>query len=121
MSLKTCCASGSLHTGIPTGRIKKLHGLDCYIADAPDGRNPKGVVVIIPDAFGWTLPNNRILADQYAKRTGAHVFLPDFMDDTDGDTVPGYVMPADLMDSFKALSKTGLWNQLAKVGHILYM
>jgi len=113
MSLKTCCAAGSLHTGIPTGRIKKMHGLDCYIADAPDGRNPTGVVIIIPDAFGWMLPNNRILADQYAKRTGAHVFLPDFMN--------GYVMPADLMDSFKALGKTGLWNQLAKVGHILYM
>merc|ERR1712230_315693 len=32
MSLKTCCASGSLHTGIPTGRIKKMHGLDCYVA-----------------------------------------------------------------------------------------
>ncbi|KAI7153914.1 dienelactone hydrolase family protein [Hortaea werneckii] len=113
MSLKTCCASGSLHTGIPTGRIKKMHGLDCYVADAPDGRTPKGVVIIIPDAFGWMLPNNRILADQYAKRTGAHVFLPDFMN--------GYVMPADMMDSFKALGKTGLWNQLAKVGHILYM
>lgn len=60
--LKQCCATGSLHTGTPTGRIDKVHGLDCYIADAPSG-SPKGIVVIIPDAFGWTLPNNRILAD----------------------------------------------------------
>lgn len=64
MVLKQCCATGSLHTGTPTGRIERLHGLDCYVADAPS--TPKGIIVIIPDAFGWTLPNNRILADDYA-------------------------------------------------------
>lgn len=77
MSLKSCCATGSLHTGIPSGRIAKLHGLDCYIADAPAG-NTKGVIVIIADALGWELPNNRILADDYAKQ-GFQVYLPEFM------------------------------------------
>jgi hypothetical protein len=67
MPLKQCCATGSLHTGTPQGRIQKLHGLDCYVADAPSG-SPKGIVVIIPDAFGWELPNNKILADEYAKK-----------------------------------------------------
>ena len=76
--LKQCCATGSLHTGTPTGRIDKLHGLDCYIADAPNG-SPKGVIVIIPDAFGWTLPNNRILADCLAKEGNFQVYLPEFM------------------------------------------
>ena len=78
MALRQCCAAGSLHTGIPTGRIGKVHGLDCYIAEAPNG-SPKGVVVIIPDAFGWTLPNNRILADDYAKNGNFTVYLPEFM------------------------------------------
>lgn len=73
-----CCASGSLHTGTPTGRVDKVHGLDCYIADAPNG-TPKGIVVIIPDAFGWKLPNNRILADCYAKEGNFRVYLPEFM------------------------------------------
>lgn len=76
MSLKSCCATGSLHTGTPTGRVEKVHGLDCYIADAPNGSS-KGVIVIIPDAFGWELPNNRILADDYAKN-GFKVLLPEF-------------------------------------------
>jgi dienelactone hydrolase len=80
MSLKSCCATGSLHTGTPKGRIEKLHGLDCYIADAPNG-SAKGVIVIIPDAFGWEFPNNRILADDYAKN-GFQVLLPEFMDGT---------------------------------------
>lgn len=73
-----CCASGSLHTGTPTGTIKKVHGLDCYVAEAPNG-SPNGVVVIIPDAFGWALPNNRILADEYAKKASSLVLLPDLM------------------------------------------
>lgn len=79
--LKQCCATGSLHTGTPTGRLENVHGLDCYIAEPPNdsGSPPKGVVVIIPDAFGWELPNNRILADCYAKEGGFRVYLPEFM------------------------------------------
>lgn len=80
--MRQCCATGSLHTGTPTGRIEKLHGLDCYIAEPSNGGNPKGVVVIIPDAFGWDLPNNRILADAYAKG-GNRVYLPEFQDGID--------------------------------------
>lgn len=67
MPLKQCCASGSLHAGTPTGKVGKVHGLDCYTAEAPN-ESPKGFVVIVPDAFGWTFPNNRILADEYAKK-----------------------------------------------------
>ncbi|KAK3716038.1 hypothetical protein LTR37_006768 [Vermiconidia calcicola] len=112
MVLKTCCATGSLHTGNPTGRIENVHGLDCYIADAPNG-TPNGIVVIIPDAFGWTLPNNRILADCYAKEGNFQVYLPEFMN--------GFKLPADLLDSVKAFSATGFWNQIAKVGHAAYL
>ena len=78
--LKQCCATGSLHTGVPTGQVTKLHGLDCYVASPPSGTKPKGVVVILPDALGWTLPNNRILADCYAREGGFMVYLPEFMD-----------------------------------------
>ncbi|KAF2171983.1 hypothetical protein M409DRAFT_18214 [Zasmidium cellare ATCC 36951] len=111
-TLKPCCATGSLHTGEPKGRITKVHGLDCYVADAPSGTPVKGIIVIIPDAFGWTFPNNRVLSDDYAKK-GFTVYLPEFMD--------GFVMPPDIMDSMKAFSATGLWGNLAKVGHFLYM
>jgi len=79
-TLKQCCATGSLHTGTPTGRLDKVHELDCYVADVSDGAAPKGIIVIIPDAFGIALPNNKILADAYAQRTDCTVLLPDFMD-----------------------------------------
>lgn len=91
MSLKQCCATGSLHTGTPQGRVDKLHGLDCYIAEPPTD-SPKGVVVIIPDAFGWELPNNRILADEYAKNGNFRVVSTDVRpnngSDQDADQLP---------------------------------
>lgn len=72
----------SLDDGTPIGRIETIHGLETYITDPPslNGAEPKGIVVIIPDAFGWTLPNTRVLADRYAERGGWRVMLPDFMD-----------------------------------------
>ena len=76
------CVSGTLHDGTPTGRIETIHGLPTYVTDPPDlnGAEPKGVVVIVADAFGWTLPNARVLADRYAERGGWRVLLPDFLD-----------------------------------------
>lgn len=40
----------------------------------------KGIIVIVPDAFGWEFVNNRILADHYASAGDYLVYLPDFMD-----------------------------------------
>ncbi|KAH9821445.1 hydrolase tropI-like [Teratosphaeria destructans] len=112
MSIKQCCATGSLHTGTPTGTTKQVHGLETYVAEAPNG-NPKGIIVIIPDAFGIALPNNKILADEYAKRTNSTVYLPDFMN--------GICLPPEVLISFKAMSAPGLWNNLYKIGHFFYL
>ena len=35
--------------------------------------------MIIPDAIGWDFNNNRILADNYAKKANCTVLMPDFM------------------------------------------
>jgi dienelactone hydrolase len=40
---------------------------------------PKGLIVIVPDAFGWTFVNSRVLADQCAKKGGYLVYIPEFM------------------------------------------
>jgi dienelactone hydrolase len=70
------CFTGHVHLGTPTGEETTLHGLRTYVA-APQGA-AKGVIVYIPDAFGWQFVNNRLLADSYAKG-GFLVYLPDFM------------------------------------------
>jgi dienelactone hydrolase len=73
------CFSGTEHVGNPTGKVETIHGIPTYVAKPADGVTPKGVIVYIPDAFGWEFTNNRILADHYAKRGGFLVYLPNFM------------------------------------------
>jgi len=105
-----CCVAGEIHTGTPTGRISKVHGFDCYTAEPPNG-NPKGVVVILPDAFGWDFNNNRILADDYAKKGNFLVYLPDFMAGTSFD--------AKWIVSIDALYATGILGFFTKIYHMI--
>ena len=74
------CFSGFVHDGTPTGKVTAIHGLRVYAAEPEDGVKPKGLIVMIHDAFGMDFVNNKILADRYAKRGGFLVYLPDFMD-----------------------------------------
>lgn len=78
--IQQCCAAGEIHTGTPSGRVDKVHGLDCYIASPSAGTEPKGVIVILPDVFGWKLVNTRILADAYAAKGNYLVYLPELQD-----------------------------------------
>lgn len=73
----SACMSGTLKTDIPKGTVSTIHNLKTYIAKPET--TPKGLIVIIPDAFGWSMPNNRLLADQYARDGGYLVYVPDFM------------------------------------------
>ncbi|KAF2817704.1 uncharacterized protein BDZ99DRAFT_530816 [Mytilinidion resinicola] len=57
-------------------------------------------MVIIPDSFEWELPNNCLLADNYANKGGWLVYLPDFM--------VGYTATADLVVSVHALDDGGI-------------
>lgn len=60
--------------------MTKVHGRSTYVATPPGGVQASAIVVIVPDAFGWEFVNNRLLADQYARRGNFLVYLPDFMD-----------------------------------------
>ncbi|KAK0623759.1 dienelactone hydrolase [Immersiella caudata] len=72
------CIKGSIHAGLPTGTIATLHGLPTYTVGSP---NPtKGIIVIYSDVFGLNLPNNKLIADSYAKSGEYLVYLPDFFE-----------------------------------------
>ncbi|KAI5840502.1 hypothetical protein DFP73DRAFT_558733 [Morchella snyderi] len=77
-----CCVQGTLQNDSPNGTETVIHCLDTYVAS---GDSSKGVIVIIPDVFGWLLVNTRLLADVYARKTGLSVYVPDFMF---GDSFP---------------------------------
>jgi hypothetical protein len=75
------CFLGTLRGDIdPTGVVEMLYGLPTYVARPEAGKDPTGIVVIVPDAMGWELRNTRALADAYARRIPAVVLLPDFLD-----------------------------------------
>lgn len=73
------CYRGSVHEGQPRGEVTKAYGLDTYVVNPADGRPAKGIVVILPDAFGWEFVNMRLLADSYADKGEFKVYVPDFM------------------------------------------
>ncbi|CAK7242769.1 MAG: hypothetical protein STHCBS139747_004270 [Sporothrix thermara] len=90
------CFTGSVKDGEPRGKVITLHGLQAYATEPVDGRMPKGIIVIIPDVFGWEFVNNRLLADHYADRGDYKVYLPEFM--------AGKAAPASMIDSMRGLS-----------------
>lgn len=73
------CFTGALHEGTPEGREETVFGLPTHISEPPSEEPRKGIIVIVPDAFGWKFNNNRILADKIAKKTNSIIYLPEFM------------------------------------------
>ncbi|KAL8629643.1 hypothetical protein Q9189_004661 [Teloschistes chrysophthalmus] len=85
-------AKGGWQSGIPQGREIQLHGRFTYVAEPPEDGTVIGIVVIVSNAFGWTLPNNRVLADTMAAEGSFRVYLPEFMN--------GSAAPARMLDDF---------------------
>lgn len=73
------CFTGTLRGDVtPAGTEEVVHGVQTYVA-RPAAGTSIGTVVVLTDAFGWTLRNTRALADAYASRVPCTVYVPDFM------------------------------------------
>lgn len=46
IGMSSCCLSGALHGGTPTGRVDTIGGLQTYIAEPKNGSKAKTVVLI---------------------------------------------------------------------------
>jgi dienelactone hydrolase len=53
-----------------------IYGLNTYVIS--NRINPQGIIVVYSDVFGLPLPNNKLIADAYAKSGEWLVYLPDF-------------------------------------------
>ncbi|KAJ7484531.1 dienelactone hydrolase endo-1,3,1,4-beta-D-glucanase [Mycena latifolia] len=88
MSLCKDCVKGVTHEGTPEGKIETIGGIECYVA-TPTADYPKDkVVLFLSDAFGLSLVNNKLLADDFA-RNGFKTIAPDYLH---GDPVPADAM-----------------------------
>ncbi|RMZ89217.1 hypothetical protein DV736_g3558, partial [Chaetothyriales sp. CBS 134916] len=103
----TECIKGTIHKGQPQGKEELIHGLNTYVIG--NRTNPRGVIVVYSDIFGLPLPNNKLIADAYAKSGEWLVYLPDFFK---GDPVPlamaEVLLPVDSAKQSKFAFYTGL-------------
>ncbi|ORY61776.1 dienelactone hydrolase family protein [Pseudomassariella vexata] len=95
------CFNGAIHEGKPTGTITRLHGINTYMAEPASGLPSKGIVVIIPDAFGWDFVNIRLMADNYARKKDYRVYAPDFMN--------GHSAPLWMINTLKGVQANKTW------------
>ncbi|KAK1828019.1 protein AIM2 [Podospora conica] len=85
---RDCFTGRVLEDAILTGTEQTVHGLPTYVTGPGPGAS-RGIVVILPDAFGYALNNTRALADAYARRVPCTVYVPEFMA---GNAVPAWAM-----------------------------
>ncbi|EXJ54462.1 hypothetical protein A1O7_09802 [Cladophialophora yegresii CBS 114405] len=84
------CFRGAVHThATPTGTIETVHGIKTYVAGGSDPSRSSSTIIYFPDAFSMNIPNNKLLADQYAAATGCRVLFPDVVFN---GGLPAYVM-----------------------------
>lgn len=67
------CTQGYILPGEPVGSM--VDGV--YFSPAPEGASSTKAVFLLTDVFGLALKNNKILADELAKRVGCDVWVPD--------------------------------------------
>ncbi|KAG7444447.1 dienelactone hydrolase endo-1,3,1,4-beta-D-glucanase [Guyanagaster necrorhizus] len=101
MSLCKDCISGVSHEGTPTGKIEQIGRVECYIATPIGEYANNKVILFLPDAFGITLPNAQLLADDFA-RNGFKIVMPDYFNN---DPVPAdFLEPGRTFDIAKWLA-----------------
>ncbi|KAI5889215.1 alpha/beta-hydrolase [Schizophyllum commune H4-8] len=88
MSACKDCFKGVRHEGTPEGKWEKIAGVDCYISTPSGAYAKEKVLLLLADAFGPVLPNNQLLADDFA-RNGFKVVAPDYFA---GEAVPDEIM-----------------------------
>ncbi|KAI0465851.1 dienelactone hydrolase family protein [Xylaria cf. heliscus] len=106
------CFAGGVHDGTPTGTVTKMHGLDVYVAEPASGNPAEGIIVLIPDIFGWEFVNIRLMADSFAKKKDYRVYVPEFMN--------GHAASVSHLTSMQKLMAPKSWaDTLSKPYHIL--
>ncbi|KAF2663572.1 dienelactone hydrolase [Microthyrium microscopicum] len=91
-----CCLRGFQWDGTPIGKESTLANNKAYVV----GSNADVAIMVIPDLFGWTFVNERLLSDYYAKEVNATVYMPDFFG--------GVVMPTEIVRDYSRFGELDL-------------
>lgn len=99
------CFTGAIHTAQPLGHLVTIHDVPTYVSRGSATSN--STIVFLTDGFGFNLVNNKLLADQYASRTGLRVLVPNLL--------PGGGVPLLLMRLADTFMTPAVWYDL--LGH----
>ncbi|THV01192.1 cytochrome P450 [Dendrothele bispora CBS 962.96] len=97
------CTKGVILKGEPNGRIDPSTG--AYIASGPEG-NTSRAIILLTDIYGLGLRNPELLADNFAKRLGCDVYVPDIF----AGKPP--VVPGDLKGPRRVGERVSMLNML---------
>ncbi|KAL1861407.1 hypothetical protein Daus18300_008938 [Diaporthe australafricana] len=99
------CFTGSIHTAQPLGHLETLFDVQTYVTRGTATSN--STIVFLTDDFGLNLVNNKLLADQYASKTGLRVLVPNLL--------PNGGVPLSTIGLSKKLAASVQWYNV--VGH----
>lgn len=89
------------------GKEEIVNGLNTYVIGIRE--NPRGIIVMYSDIFGLGLPNNKLIADSFAKSDEYLVYLPDFFKgDPVGLKVADLLIPVDASKQSSIGKYTGI-------------
>ncbi|KKY38898.1 putative dienelactone hydrolase family protein [Diaporthe ampelina] len=69
--------TGPIHAAQPAGHLETLFDVQTYVTRGTATSN--STIIFLTDDFGLNLVNNKLLADQYASRTGLRVLVPNLL------------------------------------------
>ncbi|KAG6833266.1 hypothetical protein H0H87_009441 [Tephrocybe sp. NHM501043] len=89
------CIKGVTFEGTPKGVMKKINGVNTYVAKAHHPADKERALLLLTDIFGLPLVNSKLMADDFATN-GFDTFIPDYLN---GDPVPVDDPTASSLDS----------------------
>jgi dienelactone hydrolase len=113
------CFKGAIHDGQPAGREETIHGVRTYVAGTFShvSSPSQPTIIFITDAFGFNLPNSKLLADYYASKTGFPVLVPDI--------IPGGGVPLSSLTLMETVTSPvkwwDIWGQIRRVASLIRM
>ncbi|CZT40714.1 related to dienelactone hydrolase family protein [Rhynchosporium secalis] len=106
MSISSSCLKVFEWDGTPAVNIGKIANNDAYST----GDNPDVMFLFIHDLLSWNFPNLRLLANHYARETGATLFLSR----TSSAMNPSHLLPFSATTGISSMSRLSLRRTLAR-------
>lgn len=78
VGVSSCCLSGKVQEGKPTGRVEEIAGLQTYVAEPENGSKAKTVIFLVDSMFLKHITHHDWLANAYLQSLAGNSSTPAF-------------------------------------------